>query len=116
MKKRKPGKFPFLFVAGGVLLLLAAVLIFTQNGAGQTIPQTPVSNAQAEQTDTEIARVPLAEAKSALDAGSAVFLDVRDAESYASSHITGSLNIPVWELETRLTELNPNQRVFTYCT
>jgi rhodanese-related sulfurtransferase len=32
------------------------------------------------------------------------------------SHIPGSLSIPLAEIETRLSELDPNQWIITYCT
>ena len=117
MRKQKKQNFPVLFLAaGGLLLLLAAVVLIAQNGASQAVPTLPVSSAQEEETYPEIARVSLAEAKAALDAGSAVFLDVRDPEPYAANHISGALNIPLGELETRQKDLDPNQWIITYCT
>lgn len=117
MRKQKTQNYPVLFlVAGGILLLLAAVVLIAQNGASRAVPTLPVSGGQEEETYPEIARVSLAEAKAALDAGSAVFIDVRDAEPYAANHISGALNIPLGELETRRNELDSNQWIITYCT
>ncbi len=115
MKKRKPQKFPILFlIAGGLLLLLAAVLLITQNGAGQ--PASPASNAHDEETYPEIPRVSLDDAKAAFDAGTAIFVDVRGEDVFAMSHIPGSLSIPLADLESRLAELDPKQWIITYCT
>ena len=115
MKKRKPQKSPILFlIAGGLLLLLAAFLLMTQNGAGQ--PASTASSAHDEETYPEIPRVSLEDAKAAFEAGTAVFVDVRGADVFVMSHIPGSLSIPLAELETRLTELDPNQWIITYCT
>ncbi len=63
-----------------------------------------------------VARVSLADAKSAFDSHTAVFLDVRAAESYAEAHIPGALNIPLDQLEARIGELDPNAWIITYCT
>ena len=119
MKKRKTQKnFPVLFlVAGGLLLIIAAVMLNSQNGGTQATPSEPVvSSGHDEETYPEIERVSLEDAKAALDAGTAVFVDVRGVEAYNMSHIPGSLSIPLAELESRLTELDQNQWIITYCT
>ena len=115
MKKRKSQKFPILFlIAGGLLLLLAAFLMMTQNGSGQ--PASPASSAYDEETYPDIPRVSLEDAKAAFEAGTAVFVDVRGVDVFAMSHIPGSLSIPLADLGTRLAELDPNQWIITYCT
>ena len=118
MKKRKAKKFPVLLLAGGgLLLIVAAVMLGLQNGSSQATPAEPaVSNGHDEETYPEIERVSLEDAKAALDAGTAVFVDVRGADAYNMSHIPGSLSIPLAELESRLGELGPNQWIITYCT
>lgn len=58
-------------------------------------------------------RVPLDEAKTALDSGSAILVDVRSAEAYRDSHIAGAINIPLAELESRLGELDKAQWIIT---
>jgi len=42
----------------------------------------------------EILRVEVDEAKRRLDAGEAIIVDVRSAEAYATSHISGARSIP----------------------
>jgi len=119
MKKRKTKRnFPVLvLVAGGLLLIIAAVMLSSQNGVIQATPSSPtVSSGFDEDTYPEIERVSLEDANAARDAGTAVFVDVRGAEAYAMSHISGSLSIPLAEIETRLSELDPNQWIITYCT
>lgn len=114
MPKRKNTKPPFpifLFIGGGIALIVAAFLLITQNN----IPATPESIAE-EVPYPEIARISLDEAKAALDLSTAVLLDVRSAEAFAGQHITGAVNIPTAELETRLTELDPNAWIIPYCT
>lgn len=48
-------------------------------------------------------------------AGLVTVLDVRPADEFASSHLPGAMNIPLSELEARLSELNPSQEVVAYC-
>ena len=115
MKKRKTYKSPipvYLAVGGGLLLIVAAILLATQNSAA--VP-TPVTSHE-EETYSEISRVSLDETKAAMDAGTAVIVDVRSAEAYQGGHIAGAINIPLGELETRLDELDKTQWIITYCT
>jgi rhodanese-related sulfurtransferase len=43
-------------------------------------------------------------------------VDVRSPEEFASEHLDGAINIPVGELENRLSELEPkDQAVVVYC-
>ena len=117
MKKRKKQKqqnFPVLIlVIGGILLVLASVLLL-QNQTGQ--PTAPVSSGHEEETYPEIERVSLEDAKAAFDAGTAVFVDVRADQAYAAAHIAGSISLPLAETEARLDDLDPNQWIITYCT
>ena len=119
MKKRKKQKqqnFPVLIlVIGGILLILASVLLM-QNQTGQPTSQAPVSSGNEEETYPDIARVSLVDAKAALDADTGVFVDLRGDQAYAAAHIAGSISLPFGEIESRLGELDPNQWIITYCT
>jgi phage shock protein E len=60
-------------------------------------------------------RVSPHKAKALVEAG-ARLVDVRTVEEFASGHLSGAVNIPVSELERRLTELGPKgQPVVVYC-
>lgn len=50
-----------------------------------------------------------------LRAGLVTVLDVRPADEFAAGHLPGAMNIPLGELEARLSELNPWQEVVAYC-
>lgn len=116
MPKRKNTKPPFpifLFIGGGIALIAAAFLLINQNNTAVTASPEPIAE---EIPYPEIARVSIEEAKSALDSGTAVLLDVRSVEAYASQHIAGAVNIPATELESRLGELDPNAWIIPYCT
>lgn len=115
-----------LLILGSIAVIaLGAVLIVssinTPSAPAATAPRAaaPVQSAPTASADIpypEIARVSLGNAKAAYDLKQAVFLDVRDAGSYADSHIPGAISIPLADLETRLGELNKTAWIITYCT
>ena len=120
MKKRKQHKkqsFPvILLVVGGILLALAVGMLLSQNRTDQVTSQTSVSSEHEEETFPEIDRVSLEDAKAALDSGTAVFVDVRGDQAYAAAHVSGSISLPLGEIESLLDEFDPNQWIITYCT
>lgn len=112
-KTSKKPQFPlFLFIGGGIALIVAAFLLVNQNNQAPAA-QTPIAE---EIPYPEIARVSLEDAKAALDSGSAILLDVRSAEAFAGQRIASAVNIPTAEIETRLGELDPNAWIIPYCT
>lgn len=50
-----------------------------------------------------------------LRTGTVAVLDVRPADEYALGHLPHALNLPVPELEKRLSELDPAQDIVAYC-
>jgi len=48
-------------------------------------------------------------------AGTVTILDVRPEDEFALGHLPGALNIPLRELEARLSEIDPDQEVVAYC-
>ncbi len=99
-----------LIILGGVMIIAAGLAWANINfPGGEVLTPTPASAA-------EIKRVSVMDARQALDSGAAVFVDVRDSASYAKAHIPGALLIPLSELRSRLTELDPTQWIITYCT
>jgi hypothetical protein len=108
-RKKTNDMLPVIIIGIGALLVVGVLLlqIFQSPNpttAGQNIPEPGIE------------RVTLANSKNALDEKSAVFLDVRDPESFAAGHIPGAVNIPFALLQNRLSELDPNQWIITYCT
>lgn len=47
--------------------------------------------------------------------GLVTVLDVRPADEFASGHVPGALNIPLRDLELRISELDPDQEIVAYC-
>jgi 3-mercaptopyruvate sulfurtransferase SseA len=70
------------------------------------------------QTDADVPRVGVADAKTAFDKGQAVILDVRSADSFAAGHISGAISMPLNLIESDPTKLpfDKNQWIITYCT
>jgi rhodanese-related sulfurtransferase len=93
---------------GAGLLIIAGVVIWQVLSAQ--------SKAQAPTQESDVRRVTLAQAKQAYDDQSAVFLDVRAADSYAEAHIPGAVNIPLAQIESRMNELPKDRWIIPYCT
>jgi len=106
---------PIGLIALGVLLLVGAIAwyIYTLTTQPAVVPGAAIP---PQNPEGEISRVSLTDAKAAFDRGSAVFLDVRDAEAYARSHVSGAILIPLNELQERIKELDPTAWIITYCT
>jgi hypothetical protein len=103
-------------IAVGALLILGAGVWYLA-ADDLLASQTPgESGGVSEDPDAAVPRISAADAKAAHDAGSAVFLDVRDANAYEQSHIEGAILIPLNELPDRVNELNPSDWIITYCT
>ena len=99
-----------MLIGGGVLLILAGLVWVVLNQ-----PPAPIKTPTPDSVE-QVKRVLLEDAKAAYDAGTAVFLDVRDSDSYNVSHIPGALLIQVSDLTNRLSELKPSSWIITYCT
>lgn len=112
-RQKKNNLIPLVaLVGGGLLLIVAAFMLANQTPAAAPTQET----AFVEEVYPEIKRVSIDEAKAALESGAAVFVDVRSAEAYQASHISGAVNIPSEKLEARLGELDKTQWIITYCT
>lgn len=82
-----------------------------------SMPQIPPDVAAASEADVAaVPRISVQEAKAKLDANEAVFVDVRDIESYAASHVPGSLHIPLVYIHGELEYLPKGKTLVTYCT
>lgn len=128
-------RIKYLLLATLILLLTSlacnALLPQTESTSAPTAVQTqiiiptqvtePVSTqpeANLPQTDAEVPRVPADQAKAAFDSGDAVIVDVRGAEAYARSHITGALEVSLSAIQTDPANLplDKNKWIITYCT
>jgi 3-mercaptopyruvate sulfurtransferase SseA len=108
MLRKNP--IPWILISAGLLVIFTAFAYSDFYRSKDTMP-TPTPA-----TVSQVQRVTLEEAKTAYDAGSVIFLDVRDSSLYAVAHILGAKIIPVSELTTRLFELDPKTWIIPYCT
>ncbi len=67
-----------------------------------------------DQEDGLVRQVAFTQVRSLLERGE-YFLDVRDADEFASGHIKGAVNIPLGELRGRLGEIPRDRPVYVYC-
>jgi hypothetical protein len=67
-------------------------------------------------TTENVQRTSLQDAKAAFDGKKAVFLDVRNVESYARNHIPGAISIPEAQILQNMQELDPNRWIIAYCS
>ena len=95
-------------------LIPTQIIIPTQ--VTEPVSTQPQSN--LPETDAEVPRVPVEQAKAAFDAGQAVIVDVRGADAYARSHIAGALEVSLSAIQSDPTSLplDKNQWIITYCT
>ena len=90
----------------------------TANNATPPVAASPVAP-QAESKEQEhdnAPRITLADAKKDYDAGKAVIVDVRDANTYVQEHIKGSINIPLAEVNGSLDKLPKGKKIIAYCS
>ena len=81
-------------------------------------PTSPPSPDALPESEASVPRVGVEEAMVALAAGAALIVDVRSPDAYALSHIKGSINIPLGEVELNAAglSLDKEQWIITYCT
>ena len=107
-----------ILVLGGVLLVALILWRVIPSAGPETEAPAGVTliRAQADWPSPSVWRVRVKDAWQAAQQGDVVFVDTRDAESFARMHIPGAVNIPLAEMATRYQELDPNQWIITYCT
>jgi rhodanese-related sulfurtransferase len=79
---------------------------------------TPQVNSQIPQTEADVPRINVEDAKAAFDSGQAIIVDVRSADAYAAGHTVGAISIPlvIFETDINNVSLEKNQWIITYCT
>jgi rhodanese-related sulfurtransferase/DNA-binding transcriptional ArsR family regulator len=109
---RKQGQFVFYRVAGDTVMRLLTVL----SHVGEA------HNAEIERivrlyffSKDDFEPVPAAELLERARRGLVTVLDVRPREEFAAAHVPGAVNIPLDELQKRLSELPKRKEVIAYC-
>lgn len=104
-----------------ILLVTAVVVIGCQAGVTaalnseasvNTVPEATVAATPAD----DAARISLADAKAAFDAGKALFVDSRAEAAYKAEHIKGAINITGGTLDANLKRLPKDKKIIVYCS
>ncbi|NNJ09610.1 rhodanese-like domain-containing protein [Chloroflexales bacterium ZM16-3] len=74
----------------------------------------PSAHGSLDPNGSSVEVISLADARSRLDGGTAVFIDVRAGSDYAAGHIPGALTITSQDLETRLNSLPAGSVIIAY--
>ena len=107
---------PLILIAvGAVLILIVLILTLINSQAGGTqanVQPTAISDIPYPEID----RVSLADALTAFHANTAIFVDVRSADSFNLVRIPGAVNIPLEQIESAIPELERDAWIIPYCT
>lgn len=109
---RRVGKFVHYRIADDSVLELLAALRRTAERNSAEVGR--VLNEYFWQRDSMEA-VSRAELQARIELGLVTVLDVRPHDEFMLGHLPGSLNVPLEELEARLSELDPAQEIVAYC-
>ena len=96
-----------IFIFVGILIILVAIYALSKSGT---------TNTALPANEAAVHRISLVDAKTAFDDQTALFVDVRDPASFAAQHIPNAINVPLADIESGNTNLDPNQWIITYCT
>ncbi len=82
------------------------------------VEPTAAPRSDLPRDEQAVPRISVEQAKTALDSGAAIVVDVRSAQAYEQEHIAGAISIPLAEIETNPTglQLDKQQWIITYCT
>ena len=117
----KKVKFVFLLALAITLVACSAqpTQVFpTLAGSQIAEPESTQSTANLPQSDAEVPRISVEEARLAFESGDAIMVDVRAPESFEDSHIAGAVSVPLGAIERDLASLplSKDQWIITYCT
>lgn len=110
--RRPASVWPFALMVFGLILIVGAGIWYLNPAVSVNGDQEPGNT--FEDSLSEIARVSLADAKAAYNSGSALFVDVRDPESYRQQHIPGAISLPLAQFPAGLEQLNPSDWIIPY--
>ena len=106
IKLKKQNLAPVIAVIAVVVIVIG---IFVYQGV-RDLSGNPIIRSQ-----DDVPRVTAQQAVDAVEQG-AILLDTRLASQFAASHIEGSINIPLTELDAVMPTLDKDAWYITYCT
>lgn len=109
---RREGKFVFYALADDAVLDLVASL--RRIAETQSAEAERVLRGYFHDRDS-LEAVSRPELMKRIQAGTVTVLDVRPEDEFALGHVPGAINVPLSELERRLSDFPPGQEVVAYC-
>jgi hypothetical protein len=88
----------------------------SQTPAPKAESSTPAPKVDSHGHADEAPRINLADAKKDFDAGTAVFVDTRDATSFQTLRIKGAINVSLQSVDTRWQEIPKGKKIIAYCS
>lgn len=100
------------------IILFVSVIILSIGGLilAQSLRRANIENPGDYATQDDIPRVTVDEAYEAFINGEAILVDTRTVTQFQAGHVEGAINVPVDQIDTALTELDPEAWYITYCT
>jgi ArsR family transcriptional regulator len=108
MRRKKKGRLLPIFLFVGVIAASIIGLMIAR--------QRDIENPSAVANQDEVTRLTAKEAYEAQQDGSAVIVDTRSETQFAQGHIAGAINVPLDQIENKISELDPQTWYITYCT
>jgi hypothetical protein len=101
-------------VKNRVKLTVAAMSAFLLIAAGCS--QQALAPYKAYASDADVPRISVEDAKKDYDAGTAVIIDSRDANSYEQEHVKGAINVPNGSGESEFAKIPQGKKIIVYCS
>ncbi|HEY0547182.1 MAG TPA: rhodanese-like domain-containing protein [Pyrinomonadaceae bacterium] len=106
-----------LIFSAAAAITLAVVLLAACNSNDFKSKVSADPNNLTTQTPSDgVARITVTELKEMVDKGTALIVDTRGADAYATEHIKGSISIPEAEISNRSGELPRDKMIVAYCS
>ena len=96
-----------------VVIAMFAVLITIGAACSKAVS---LPEYQKLQSETDVPRISVEDAKKDVDAGIAVIVDSRADSQYKAEHVAGSINIPLGSQVARFSELPKDKKIIVYCS
>jgi rhodanese-related sulfurtransferase/DNA-binding transcriptional ArsR family regulator len=109
---RREGKFVYYAVSDATVFHLLAALRSLAERNSAEVERVIRSYFHDRDSMEPVSRVELLRQ---LRAGAVTVLDVRPADEFALGHLPHAINIPLGELERRLSDLDPSNEIVAYC-
>lgn len=108
----RQGKYVFYRLAdASVLAAMQAIQLVAENNLAEV---DKIVRGYFDQRDS-LEPISRAELSGRLRDGMVTVLDVRPADEFALGHVPGALNVPLGELDARLSMLDPDKDIVAYC-